>query len=70
MLGSIAHHVYIDPEWVAREYLARSKREAWKEINTADFLKCWNLERVLEAEMFGRNVPVEKTLAKLLENVE
>ena len=70
MLGSIAHHVYIDPEWVAREYLARSKRGAWKEINTADSLKCWNLERVLEAEMFGRNVPKEKTLAQLLENVE
>ena len=70
MLGSIAHHVYIDPEWVAREYLARLKRGAWKEINTADSLKCWNLKRALGTEMFGRNVPKEKTLAQLLENVE
>jgi hypothetical protein len=43
----------INPEWVAREYLTWSKSDTWKQANDDESLKCWNLERILEAEQFG-----------------
>ncbi len=44
MLSSILRAVYVDPEWVAQEYLHRCKNGAWKEGDNQDALKCWNLE--------------------------
>ena len=38
-------------EWVAQEYLRRCKAGAWKPENTAEALKCWNLERIIEAKL-------------------
>jgi len=38
---------------VAKEYLCQCKSGAWKQANDDDSLKCWNLERILEAEQFG-----------------
>ena len=66
MLASIVQSVYVDVEWVAKEYLARSKRSAWTEENTVESLKCWNLEHVIEAENFGKNVPKDITMTEFV----
>jgi len=34
--------------------------------NTEDALKCWNLERILEAESLGITMPAELTLDDLV----
>ena len=51
MLASIVQNVYIDIDWVAKEYLCRCSKWCWKSENTAESLKCWNLERVIDAEL-------------------
>ena len=66
MLASILRTVYIDPELVASEYLQRCKVGAWKKENTEDALKCWNLERILESESLGIQMPAELTLDDLV----
>ena len=38
---------------------------AWKKENTAEALKCWNLERIIDAEMLGKPPPPELTLDEL-----
>ncbi len=67
MLASILPHIYVDKEWVANEYLRRCKCGAWKEENTLEALKCWNLERIIDAEMFGKPPPTEMTLEQLVQ---
>lgn len=62
MLSQILRNVYIDDKLVAEEYLRRAKSGAWKKGNAEDALKCWNLERVLEAEMYGQPAPAELTM--------
>ena len=57
LLASILQNVYIDEEWVAREYPKRCKEGAWKKENTQEALKCWNLERVIDAELLGKRIP-------------
>ena len=57
LLGHILQHVYVDPKFVAEEYLARCKRGAWKKENTLESLKCYNLERILEAKEMGKEEP-------------
>ena len=66
MLAFILRTVYIDPELVAKEYLQRCKVGAWKTKNTEDALKCWNLERILDAESYGITLPAELTLDDLV----
>jgi hypothetical protein len=44
LLASIMRVVYIDPEWVATEYLRQCKSGAWKKESNDEALKCWNLE--------------------------
>ena len=66
MLGTILNSVYIDMDWVAQEYLRRCKAGAWKPENTAEALKCWNLERVLSAEVRGEAVPADLSMSDLL----
>ncbi len=39
---------------------------AWKKKDTEDALKCWNLERVLDAELLGKPAPNKLTMEKLL----
>ena len=70
MLGFMVHRVYIDIEWVAREYLRRCKAGAWKKENTEEALKCWNLERIIDAESMGLGAPTELTLNDLLNEEE
>ena len=43
MLASIVQSVFIDNEWVAKEYLRRCKNGSWKKGRTDDAVKCWNL---------------------------
>ena len=54
--------MYIDDNLVAEEYLKRAKSGAWKKGNAEDALKCWNLERVLDAELYGLPAPAELTM--------
>ena len=57
LLSIIVQNMYIDPEWVASEYLKRCKKGAWKKENTVDALKCFYLERILTASQFNLETP-------------
>ena len=67
MLAFMVHNVYIDIEWVAKEYLRRCKAGAWKKENTVEALKCWNLERNIDAETYGQSMPEPLTLEEFVE---
>ncbi len=62
MLASIIRVVYIDPEWVATEYLHQCKSGDWKKESNDEALKCWNLEQILNAERFGEPKPPQLTM--------
>jgi hypothetical protein len=66
MLASILNVIYIDPEWVAKEYLHYCKKGSWKDESNKEALECWNLERLIETETFGLPVPDELTMNALL----
>ena len=66
MLASILQNVYVDPARVANEYLQRCKDGKWKKENTEAALKCWNLERILEAETLGQSTPANLIMADLI----
>ncbi len=70
MLASIMRVVYIDPEWVATEYLRQCKSGAWKKESNDEALKCWNLEQILDAERFGEPKPPQLTMNDLLSDLE
>ena len=53
-ISTLCNHPPSNVDWVANEYLDRAKRGAWKKENTVESLKCWNLERVIVAEDFGK----------------
>ena len=67
MLAYMLNHVYIDPKWVAEEYMRRCKAKAWKTQSTDESLKCFNIERILEAEVFGKANPKEVSMEEYLE---
>jgi hypothetical protein len=60
MLASIVHTVYINDALVAAEYLRRCKAGSWKKENTVEAVKCWNLERIIDAELRGESMPEEE----------
>ncbi len=66
MLASIIQSVYIDNHWVAQQYIERCKEGSWKKENTEEALKCWNLERIIDAEQLGKDAPSELKLEDLL----
>ncbi len=66
LMSSIINKIYIDKKWVAKEYLRRCKEGSWDAQKTEDALKCWNLERVLDAELMGKQAPEEMTLEDFL----
>jgi len=70
MLSSILRVVYVNPEWVAEEYLRRCKSSAWKKASDDESLKCWNLERIIEAEQFGDPTPKNLSMDDLLCDLE
>ncbi len=65
MLSSIVQNVYVDEKWVAQEYLRRCKMNKWKKADDDDALKCWNCERILDAERLGLPKPAELTMADI-----
>ena len=66
MLASIIQSVYIDNHWVAQQYIEQCKKGSWKKENTEEALKCWNLERIIDAEQQGKDAPSELKLEDLL----
>jgi hypothetical protein len=70
MLSSILRVVYINPEWVAKEYLCQCESGAWKQASDDESLKCWNLERILEAEQFGELEKQDLIINELLSDLE
>jgi hypothetical protein len=66
MLASIIQSVYIDNKCVAQEYIEQCKKGSWKKENTEDALKCWNLERIIDAEQQGKDAPSELLLEDIL----
>ena len=66
MLAAMLQKVYIDLEWVAKEYLRRCKEKAWDVQITEDALKCFNLERILDAELIGNTAPDDLKMEDLV----
>jgi hypothetical protein len=46
--------------------LSNAKREAGRMKNTEEALKCWNLERIIDAEQQGKDALSELTLEDIL----
>ena len=61
MLSSIIQNVFIHVDWGAKEYISRTNNGQWKKENMEDALKCWNLERAIGSEAFGKAPPNEIT---------
>jgi hypothetical protein len=66
MLASIIQSIHIDNHWVAQQYIEQCKKGIWKKENTEEALKCWNLERIIDAEQQGKDAPSELKLEDLL----
>ena len=66
MLAAILLKVYVDVDWVSAEYLKRCKNGTWKKESDEEALKCWNLERIIIAELEGKPHPEELTMDDLL----
>ena len=66
MLAPIIQNVYIDNDWVAQQYIEQSKRESWKKESTEEAIKCWNLERIIDAEQQRKDAPSELKMEDLL----
>ena len=49
MLATIMQNLFIDPAWVAEEYLKWAKSGRWKKENTMDSFNCYNLERIINS---------------------
>ena len=62
MLSMIVNSLYIDPDFIAAEYLRRCRQKKWKKSNDEEALKCWNLELALEAELENKPVPKKLTM--------
>ena len=65
MLASIIQNVYINNDWVAQQYIEQGKK-GWKKESTEETLKCWNLERIIDAEQQGKDAPSELKMEDLL----
>ena len=58
---------------MAEEYLRRAKAGKWKKENTVESFKCFNLERILDAQMYGKEEPerlTQEEYVKLGEGME
>ena len=66
VLASIIQSVYVDNDWVAQQYNEQCKKRSWKKENTEEALKCWNLERIIDAEQQGKDAPSELKFEDLL----
>ena len=59
-------HVFIDPVWVANEYLKRCQAKAWDKNKTDEALKFFNLERILTADQYGLELSDEYTIGEYI----
>jgi hypothetical protein len=66
MLTMIIPSLYIDIDWVASEYMRRSKEKAWDQDQDLESVKCWNLERLIDAETRGSVLEKELVLEDLI----
>ena len=66
MLLCLLQKVYVDKEWVAQEYLSRCKAGRWKASEDEEALKCWNLERIIEAELMAAPEPIDLTMDEFI----
>jgi hypothetical protein len=66
MLSSIIRSIYIDPKWVAEEYLRRGCQKKWKTLDDEEALKCWNLELEIEAELDNEAYALELTMDDII----
>ena len=55
LLAKNLPNIYVDDDWVTREHIRRCEQKEWKAEEDAEALKCWNLERLVEAELTGGN---------------
>jgi hypothetical protein len=66
--------VFIDEEWIVREYLRMEKKKSWDELESKEDLLVLNLEQEIYAENMGLDVTaltaVEDTTALELENAD
>lgn len=70
MLSSNMKRVYVDPTMVKKEYLRRCKLGLWKKANEEEAVRCWNLERLIDAEMNQQPAPKELCLDDLIREAE
>ena len=68
MLAAMINKMYIDYEWVAKEYLWRLRERLWDSETTKETLKCFNLERNIEADLHGIARSPGLTIEDLLED--
>ena len=69
-LSSNIKRVYVDPKKVKNEYLRRCKHGLWKKTNEDEAVRCWNLERLLDAEINQQPTPDELSLEDLIKEAE
>ncbi len=66
MLVSIIQSDYIDNDWVTQQYIEQCKKGSWKKESTKEVVKCWNLERIFDAEQQGKDAPSQLKMEDLL----
>jgi hypothetical protein len=57
----IIKKIYVDPKWVAAEYLKRCIKQ-WKSEDDEEALKRWNLERKIESELDNKPCVTELSM--------
>jgi hypothetical protein len=71
LLSFILLHVFIDANWAAEDYLKRCKAGVWKKENTVESLKCFNLERIINAvDGDGAELPRDNDIEEYLASLE
>jgi len=51
---------------VAQQYIEQGIIGSWEKESTEEALKCWNLERIIDAEQQGKDAPSELKMVDLL----
>ena len=69
-LSSNIKRVYVDPKKVKAEYLRRCKSKLWKKTNEDEAVRCWNLERLIVAELNQQPAPDDLTVDDLIKEGE
>ena len=69
MLSQMLWYLYVDPNWVAQEYLRQIKAKTWKLQQDEESLKCFNLEGIFHSEAFGDETPSNVTMKQYLQEV-